>query len=87
MWLPIWGVMTLSTFFFKLAGKQRPEFEKVLRDAGLWEQVSSPNGKKLQSLWKKREELPEDVREALAEYFSFSEKVDLSFKKRQVEED
>jgi len=82
------GIKTVQKFEYpRSADKQRPEFEKVLRDAGLWEQVSSPNGKKLQSLWENREDLPKAVQKALAEYVSFCEEVKFSFKKRQVEED
>ena len=55
--------------------------------AGLWEQVSSPNGKKLQALWWNRGDLSRPVQDALLGYFKLTEKVELSFRKRDVEED
>ena len=82
------GIAAVQKFDYpRSADDRRPEFEKVLCDAGIWDQVSSPNGKKLEALWENREDLPKAVQKALAEYVSFCEEVKFSFKKRQVDED
>ncbi len=65
---------------------RREEFENALRQAGVWDAVTTPSAPKLKSLWKDRHSLSESSRAALEGYFQTDETTKVTLKKLDSED-
>jgi hypothetical protein len=75
--------VTAAGVEFPRSGSElREAFEAVLKETGLWDQVSGPNHQRLASLLNNPDELPPEARRRLERFLEPFERVQAKLKKK-----
>ena len=79
-------VKTSGVEFPRTGSEQRPAFEAVLKETGLWDLVAAPIHQKLASLLGDLEALPPEARKLLKSFLEPFERIQAKLKKKKEEE-